>query len=145
MDRQQFCNFLAARKDELGASWLDLTINTHIQQSSLHRIMYGDTNFYVITAIAVATSLKLLIIAKNSDRTWTISTPGELAEWLTYTRERSKMNISQFARAIGVSRNFISKYTSEQSKMRIDTFLKWAEVTGYTVELAVPPHPDIVQ
>lgn len=135
MDRTQFCNILTQRKDELGLSWLDLTVNSRINTSSLQKIFYGNTNFFVETAIKVAKALNALIVVKNASEQIELDSDSTLNWWSKKSQQDSGMSVNKFKDEIGMTRVAVTANLKGESKMRIDTLLKWAEVTGYEIEV----------
>lgn len=135
MDRTQFCNILTQRKDELGLSWLDLTVNSHINKSSLQKIFYGNTNFFVETAIKVASAINAIIVVKNATEQIELNSDSTLNWWAKKSHQSCGLSVNKFKDEIGMTRIAVTANLKGDSKMRIDTLLKWAEVTGYEIEV----------
>lgn len=144
MDRQQIIAQINELRIAEKMSWWDFSMATQMQVPSLTAIIRDRPNSFADTLLTMLfDGLNAWLIIQNSEKTFNIYSYSQLEEWAIYTRERSKMTIQQFAGAVGLSRNSVSKYLLGKAKMRIDTVLKWAEVTGYTVTIGHTPHPDI--
>lgn len=143
MNRQEICARINEIKDLYGKTWLNLSLATQKNEAVLRNILNGKTNFFLESLFPILTALSAKLIVTKDSQSFDIESVPELTDWIVYTRERSKKTIGQFAVTVGLSRNSVSTYLLGKSKMRVDTFIKWAEVTGYTISIVAPPHRDI--
>lgn len=144
MDRQEVCAKLNEMREKYRLSWFDLSVSTLLRDSTLRQIFRGESNTFVETIMRIFSPFNASFVLTKRDARFEIFNIEDLLKWAEYSRERSKMNINTFARAMGVNYNSISSYLSRKTKMRIDTFLKWCEVTGYIVQINYRQHPHIL-
>lgn len=135
MDRQQFCELLLLRKDELGLSWLDLTVQTHINTVSLRNILLGRSNCFVDIVVKIADVLGYVMVVKNEKWHIKLNSQTALTWWAQESIQAAKISVNKFKDKIGMSRVAVTANLKGESKMRIDTLFKWAEITGYQVEV----------
>lgn len=143
MNRQEICAKVSELRIIYGKTWLDLSLTTKKNEAVIRSVVSADKNFFVDTLLSILTALNAKLVVTNGALSFDIVSEPELTEWLIYTRERSKMTIGKFAETVGLSRNSVSTYLLGKAKMRIDTFIKWAELTGYSISVVAPPHRDI--
>lgn len=134
MDRQQFCTRLNDRRNELEMSWLDLTIASKINSSTLRKILSGNINSFMKSGMAIAEALKCNIVVRKGDESVNI-TPDTLTEWLQISLKEAGLSINKFYEQVGLTRVAVTANLKGASKLRFDTFLTWAKVTGYMVEI----------
>ena len=135
MDRQQFCELLLLRKDELGLSLRELTIATHFSSSGLLNLLHGQTNVYVESAIKLADVLGYVIVVKNEKWHIKLNSQTALTWWAQESIQAAKISVNKFKDKIGMSRVAVTANLKGEYRMRIDTLFKWAEITGYQVEV----------
>lgn len=135
MDRREFCDILTKRREFLGLSWLKFAFAQNSEPSSLSKIVCGKSNFWVETIIPIAKTLGLVIVLSNDKEEVTLDSPDKIAGWAAHSYAQMYMSVSKFVTYFDMSRVALTDNLKGKSRMRIDTFLKWAEVTGYTVDL----------
>lgn len=136
MERQEFCAILNERRNELEMSWLDMTVATKTNGSTLQKILSGETNFFVESAWKVMEALKLTLIVEKTGKRYQIMNQAELNAWAEMSKIFARMSVVKFAEQCKMSRMALTDNLKGKSKMRIDTFLRWADVTGYQVEIS---------
>ena len=135
MDRTEFCSLFAKIKENRAVKWLELIIATHTDRSNLIGVFNGKTNFFVETAIKIAQSIGALIVLKKGQEQIELNSPTTLTWWAKKSQQESGLSVNKFKDEIGMSRVAVTANLKGESKMRIDTLLKWAEITGYSVEV----------
>lgn len=136
MERQEFCARLNERRNELEMSWLDMTVATKTNGSTLQKILSGETNFFVESAWKAMEALKLTLIVVKAGKRYQIMNQAELNAWAEMSKIFARMSVVKFAEQCKMSRMALTDNLKGKSKMRIDTFLRWADVTGYQIEIS---------
>ena len=133
MDRQQFCERLTELKGDLPI--LQLSYKCQIDGRVLRDIFNGKVNFYVATAIKIADVLGYVIVVKNEKWHIKLNSQTALTWWAQESIQAAKISVNKFKDKIGMSRVAVTANLKGESKMRINTLFKWAEITGYQVEV----------
>ncbi len=83
----------------------------------------------------IADALGYVVVVKNEK--WHIKLNGQtaLTWWAQESIQAAKISVNKFKDKIGMSRVAVTANLKGESKMRIDTLFKWAEITGYSVEV----------
>ena len=137
MNREEFCKVLQDGRKESDKSWLDLTIATHLNQSAIQKVINGDTNFFVESVLKIANALGMSIVVIRNEEITVIDTLEALTHWVQRSQQESGLSVNKFKDEIGLTRVAVTANLKGESRMRIDTFLKWAEVTGWSVEVTM--------
>lgn len=135
MDRSEFSTILNRRRQELPRTYVDLTVQTGLHSQILQNIILGRTNVFVDTVLQLLPSLKLNLEVHKDGKTVQIKDNNSLTQWAKNSFENSNISRTQFANKIGLHRNSLPTHLDGTSKMRIDTFLKWANYTDWNIEL----------
>lgn len=135
MDRQQFSQILNTRRKALGCTYLELTMKTGRDSSILQNILMGKTNVFMETVLQTIPPLKLEITVNKNCDTLVIDSTESLTAWAKKSMTEAGYSLNKFKDLLGITRVALTANYNGTSKMRIDTFLKWAEITGYTVSI----------
>lgn len=135
MDRQQFCELLLLRKDELGVTHRDLTLQTRLNAPALSNIFHGKSNMYVESALKLANALGYTIVITNNKTLVKLSNRMSLTWWAQESLRTAQISVNKLADKLEMSWITVDANLQGHSKMRIDTLFKWAEITGYQVEV----------
>ena len=139
MDRQQVCQTIKELKTANHITDAEIAYKTQSGESQVRKMLSGSVNFFVETTIKVCKVVGALIVVKNEQEQIEINNLTTLTWWAQKSQQVSGFSINKFKDEIGLTRVALTANLKGESKMRIDTFLRWAEVTGYTVEI-VPNH-----
>ena len=104
MERQEFCAILNERRNELEMSWLDMTVATKTNGSTLQKILSGETNFYVESAWNVMEALKLTLIVEKAGKRYQIMNQAEFNAWAEMSKIIARMSFVKFTEQCKMSR-----------------------------------------
>lgn len=116
-------------------SWLDMTIATKTSDATLKKIFSSKTNFFVESVWKILVALRLTLIVEEAGKRYEIMNQTELNTWAQKSQKSCGLSVNKFKDEIGMTRVAVTANLNGESKMRINTFLKWAEITGYQVEM----------
>lgn len=133
MNRTEFCELLKKIKGD--EPTIQLSYKCQMGREVLHKLLSGTVNFFVESAVKVADALNALIVVKNENEQLEINSQTILTYWAQKSQKASGMSVNKFKDEIGMTRVAVTANLNGESKMRIDTFLRWAEITGYQVEV----------
>lgn len=142
MDRKEFATILSERRKALGYSYVDMIIKTEKDREILANVLLGRKACFMPTVLNVMAALDLQIVATRDiiGAEKIIDSVESMQAWMDYAKATTGTNISRFAEAMGVTRLSLSKMIRGVTRIRIDTFLKWAEVSEFTINL-LPSEP----
>ncbi len=133
MTREEFCNILMNLKGD--ESLNQLSYKCQMNTEMLRRLLNGSANYFVESAARLAKALGALIVVTNDNEQIELNNQTTLTWWAQRAQQASGLSINKFKDEIGLTRVALTANLKGESKMRIDTLLKWAEVTGYRVEV----------
>lgn len=116
-------------------SWLDMTLATKIDSGTLRKSLSGSANVFLESLWPILNALKLTIVVCKDSKRFEIMNKTELTSWAEKSFIFARLSMVKFANQMGITRMSLTSNMKGESKMRIDTFLKWCELTGYTVEI----------
>ena len=135
MDRQEFCNILAERRKELGYTWLDMVIKSDVVTNTVMSCVKGKLNASMDTVIKVIDALQLYIEVKNNNVVFCIDSLQKLSEWCNVSLKLYNSTTSNFVQESKIERGGVYRVLKNETIIRLDNFLKWANTTEFTVEL----------
>lgn len=135
MDREQICKIIKELKASSHITDAEIAYKTQSSESQVRKMLSGSVNFFVETTIKVCNVVGALIVVKNEQEQIEINNQSTLTWWAKKSQQASGFSINKFKDEIGLTRVALTANLKGESKMRIDTLLKWAEVTGYSVEV----------
>lgn len=135
MDRKQFCETIKQIKKSSHISDAEIAYKTQSSEGQVRKILSGTVNFFVDTVIKVCAVAGALIVVKNEVEQIEINNQATLTWWAKKSQGASRLSVNKFKDEIGMTRVAVTANLKGESKMRIDTLLKWAEITGYQVEV----------
>ena len=98
-------------------------------------MLNAKVNFFVDSAVKLANALNFIVVVKNTNEQIELNNQTTLTWWAQKSQKASGMSVNKFKDEIGMTRVAVTANLKGESKMRIDTLLKWAEITGYQIEL----------
>lgn len=128
-----FSQSLLTCKDNLPI--LQLSYKCNMSEASLRRILYANTNYFVESAVNIVSQLGYLIAVSHDEMRFIIDSTESLTAWAKKSMTDAGFSLNKFKDLLGITRVALTANYNGTSKMRIDTFLKWAELTGYTVDI----------
>ena len=131
MDRAQICTIIKELKAASHISNTEIAYKTQPCDSQLRKMLSGAVNFFVETAIKVCDIAGGLIVVTNDNEQIELNNQTTLTWWAQRSQQASGLSINKFKDEIGLTRVALTANLKGESKMRIDTLLKWDEVTGY--------------
>lgn len=144
MDRQEVSEKLNEMREIYKYSWFDVSLKSEMQLPTIYQVVKCASNYFVDTLFRIFNPFRAKFVLIKDNVKFEIFNTELLTKWIVYSRERSKMNISEFSIAVGLTRDTVRSYSTCKTKMRIDSFFKWCEVTGYKVNIEYHSHPDIL-
>lgn len=133
MNRAEFCKLLVELKGD--EPLIQLSYKCQMDKEVLRKLLNGTVNFFVESAVKVANALSSLIVVKNEIEQIEINSQATLTWWAQKSQKASGLSVNKFKDEIGMTRVAVTANLNGESKMRIDTLLRWAEITGYQVEV----------
>lgn len=135
MDRQQFCETIKEIKNSFHISDAELAYKTQSSEAQVRKMLSGSVNFFIETAIKVCAVVGAFIVVKDETEQIEINNQATLTWWAQKSQKASGLSVNKFKDEIGMTRVAVTANLNGESKMRIDTLLRWAEITGYQVEV----------
>lgn len=131
MNRAEFCEVLKEIKGD--EPTIQLSYKCQMGREVLHKLLNGTVNFFVESAVKVADAFNASIVVKNGNEQIEIDNSATLTRWAQKSQKASGLSVNKFKDEIGMTRVAVTANLNGESKMRIDTLLRWAEITGYDV------------
>ena len=133
MNREEFCKSLNEAKGD--SPLIQLSYKCQMDKEVLRKMLNAKVNFFVDSAVKLANALNFIVVVKNTHAQIELNNQTTLTWWAQKSQKASGMSVNKFKDEIGMTRVAVTANLKGESKMRIDTLLKWAEITGYQIEL----------
>lgn len=135
MDRQQICKTIKELKTSNHITDTEIAYKTQSSEAQVRKMLSGSVNFFVESAIKICKVVGALIVVKNEREQIELNNRTTLTWWAQKSQRDSGLSVNKFKDEIGLTRVALTANLKGESKMRIDTLLKWADITGYMVEV----------
>lgn len=134
MNRSEFCELLNQAKKQSGTTTSDLMFDMRMQWCVLKRFETGVHNFNLKKVLTYLDVINAKLCLYNQETQIVVSSYLQIIQWFIQNRT-GRYTQRELARIIGCTGVNLSSIEAQKSTMSIDTFLKLADVFGYTVTI----------
>lgn len=134
MTREEFTNMLVEARKAAGYSSTDLVFLMHMLPSDISRMEKAKASYSTGKVFAYLKAVGCFLQVAKDKKTYRIDDNEKLIAWEKVARGKVAKKV--FSDSLGFSHDYIRYIESGRNIMSIDKFLKIAEVTGYTIEVA---------
>lgn len=135
MDRQTIFKKINEKRVQLGVTWLDLTVELRLDSGTLSRMLSGEHDCYMENIWKIMKALKMVLVVNKANVSYEIMNQQAQNDWAANARECANMSLEKLAEQCNVTRVAITGNIKGTTRMRVDTFLKLADVAKYNVEI----------
>ena len=134
MERIEFCKILQECRKKSGCKMKDICFALNVIPTAVYRLEKGKNSFNVSTALKFLEAIKYIMVVYSNNGTYLIRTYEDAIKYIKDARA-GKYTQRELAELIGYSHITIANIETMKCIAGIDTFLKIADVLGYTIKI----------